>query len=263
MTLETPGDQVTADTTVILHGTAESNAVITVTRVGTGVIGTTNASSSGEWSFDYRTTLLPVGTNAFTATATDIAGNTSAASANFEVEILDTIVPTVDSITRNGTNPSRGPAVTFLVSFSEPITGVDISDFTVATSGSVAGTVSAISQVGLFPQNFEVTVTNVTGDGTLRLDLNDAGTAITDLAGQAITTGYTNGETYTIDGTAPAAPAITAVSEDSGVEGDLVTVDATLVLSGTAEANSIVHHHPRRHRRHWQHQRQRFGRMEL
>ncbi len=236
----TPGDQVTADTTVILHGTAESNTVITVTRIGTGVIGTTNASSSGEWSFDYRTTLLPVGTNAFTATATDIAGNTSAASATFEVEILDTIVPTVDSITRNGTNPARGPAVTFLVSFSEPITGVDISDFTVATSGSAAGTVSAISQVGLFPEDFEVTVTNVTGDGTLRLDLNDAGTAITDLAGQAITSGYTNGEAYTIDGTAPAAPAITAVSEDSGVEGDLVTVDATLVLSGTAEANSIV-----------------------
>lgn len=236
----TPGDLITADTTLILHGTAESNTVITITRDGTGVIGTTNASPSGEWSFDHRTTLLPAGTNLFTATATDAAGNTSVASATLEVVILDTILPTLDSITRNGANPSRGPAVTYLVSFSEPITGIDISDFTLATSGSVAGNLSAINQVGPFPQDFEVTVTNVTGDGTLRLDLNDAGTAITDLAGQAIATGYTNGEPYTIDTTAPAAPAITAVSEDSGVEGDLVTLDATLVLSGTAEADSIV-----------------------
>lgn len=236
----TDGDLLTADTTLILHGTAESNTVVTITRVGTGVIGSTNANASGNWSFDYRGTLLPVGTNVFNATATDEAGNTSAASADFEVVVFDDIVPTIDSITRGGSSPTFATNVTFLVAFSEPITGIDVSDFALVTSGTATGEITSVTQVGAFPVDFEVTVVNVTGDGTLRLDLNDAGTGITDLAGQPIATGFTNGEVYEIDNILPGAPAITAISEDTGVDGDFLTVDATLVLSGTAEASSIV-----------------------
>ncbi len=44
----------------------------------------------------------------------------------------------------------------------------------------------------------------------------------------------------TVDTTAPTAPAITAFSSDSGVAGDGLTNDNTLVLSGTAEAGSTV-----------------------
>ena len=41
-----------------------------------------------------------------------------------------------------------------------------------------------------------------------------------------------------IDQTAPDAPVVTSVSEDTGVAGDQVTSDATLVLNGTAEAGA-------------------------
>src|SRR5665811_136251 len=44
----------------------------------------------------------------------------------------------------------------------------------------------------------------------------------------------------TIDTTAPAAPAITAITTDSGTVGDHITNDTSLTISGTAEANSTV-----------------------
>lgn len=234
------GDQLTTDTTVILHGTAESNTVISVTRVGSGTIGITNADVAGNWSFDYRNALLSVGTNEFFAIATDAAGNVSSLSAGFSVVVFDTILPTVDAIARGGTSPTAATNVTFLVAFSEPINGADVSDFTLVITGTATGVVQSVSQVGLFPQNFEVTIGGVSGDGTLRLDLNDAGTGITDLAGQAISGGFTNGEVYMIDSVVPTFPVFTGISDDTGVEGDGVTVDATLVFYGTAETNSIV-----------------------
>ena len=63
--------------TVILSGTAEANSTVTVYD-GQTALGTTVASSTGAWS--YTTGTLPNGAQTFTATATDAAGNTSAAS---------------------------------------------------------------------------------------------------------------------------------------------------------------------------------------
>ena len=45
----------------------------------------------------------------------------------------------------------------------------------------------------------------------------------------------------TIDTVAPAAPVVTGITNDSGSSGsDGITNDQTLVISGTAEANSTV-----------------------
>ena len=44
----------------------------------------------------------------------------------------------------------------------------------------------------------------------------------------------------TIDTAAPVAPSITSFSTDSGTVGDGITNDATLTLTGTAEANATV-----------------------
>ena len=54
-----------------------------------------------------------------------------------------------------------------------------------------------------------MTASSVTGDGTLRLDLNGSGTAIVDLAGDAIAGGYTAGQTYAIEHTPPSDASIT------------------------------------------------------
>src|SRR5439155_21491984 len=64
-------DGITSDQTLILSGTAEANSTVTVTRVGTGIIGTATANGSGAWSFDDTATTLAAGNHSFTATATD------------------------------------------------------------------------------------------------------------------------------------------------------------------------------------------------
>ncbi len=237
----TPGDQLTADTTIILHGTGETNSLVSILRVGTGIIGTTNADAVGNWSFDYTTTLLQVGTNQFYATARDAAGNVSSSSALFEVVVFDNILPTVQSIILGSQSPTTDTNVIFRVWFSEPVSGIDLSDFTLVTSGTATGTLHSIAQIGLFPERFAVTVHGVSGDGTLRLDLLESGTGITDLAGQAIVGGFTNGWVCTIDNTLPAAPAFTGIFEDTGIDGDFLTADARLILRGTGQPNTALH----------------------
>lgn len=94
-------DGITSDTTLTLSGTAELNAMVTLVRSGVGVIGTVTASGAGQWSFDYGTALVD-GTYIFTATAQDVAGNVSAASADFPVTV-DTSAPVITASTAAGT----------------------------------------------------------------------------------------------------------------------------------------------------------------
>jgi hypothetical protein len=71
---------------VQLSGTAEANSTITVYD-GTTVVGTGTTSSTGSWSL--TTSALSSGTQALTATATDVAGTVGAMS-----QALDPVIPT-------------------------------------------------------------------------------------------------------------------------------------------------------------------------
>ncbi len=81
----------TNDTVLVLAGTAEANSTVTVYNGGTS-LGTTSADGSGDWSFT-TATLANGSTYTFNATATDAAGNISAASADYTVTV-DTAAPT-------------------------------------------------------------------------------------------------------------------------------------------------------------------------
>ena len=72
------GDGITNDNTLTLTGTAEANSTVKVYD-GATLLGTVTANGSGAWSF--TTGALADGAHSFTATATDAAGNVSAASA--------------------------------------------------------------------------------------------------------------------------------------------------------------------------------------
>jgi rhamnogalacturonan endolyase len=67
-------------------------------------------------------------------------------------------------------------------------------DFTPVFTGTLSGSVSNV--VAITPALFEVTVGPVTGEGTLRLNLNSSGTGIADRAGNAIAGGFTTGQIY-------------------------------------------------------------------
>jgi hypothetical protein len=77
-------DTINANNSVALTGTAVANGMVTVYD-GTTSLGTTTANASGAWS--YTTGTLANGSQVFTATATDTAGNTSAASNSIDLVI--------------------------------------------------------------------------------------------------------------------------------------------------------------------------------
>ncbi|MEI6945614.1 heparin lyase I family protein [Paraflavisolibacter sp. H34] len=88
----------------------------------------------------------------------------------------------------------------FRVTFREGITGLDKTDFIPYVTGTVAGTVTAAAPAaGIFNGTaYAITVSNITGEGTLRLDLKESGTQITDSAGNDIAGGFTGGQVLNV-----------------------------------------------------------------
>ncbi len=112
---------------VMLTGTAEANSTVNVFE-GTTQLGTATADGSGAWSF--TTGQLSSGDHAFTATATDAAGNTSLAS--------QPIDPTID--------PAAPPSI---VAFS-PDSGTVGDGITNANKLTLTGTAVANSTVNIY-----------------------------------------------------------------------------------------------------------------
>ena len=90
----TVGDGITNDNTLTLTGTAEANSTVKVFD-GATLLGSVVANGSGAWT--YTTAALANGAHSLTATASDAAGNTGAASAALSVTI-DTTAPVAPSI---------------------------------------------------------------------------------------------------------------------------------------------------------------------
>ena len=206
-TISSPTDSsVTSDTTPTVSGTAEANSTVTVYVDGSPV-GSTTADGSGNWSFDIPSAQSE-GSHTISATATDAATNTSAASLVTTV-VIDTTSPIVSiSDPANGSlTGDTTPTLNFSVTETNPGTTecrVDGGSWTACTSGNSLATLS---------------------DGPHTVDVRH-----TDGAGNVGSTS----STFTVDTTAPSAPVIT--SPTTG----LVTSDNTPTISGTAEANSTV-----------------------
>ena len=144
-------------------------------------------------------------------------GGTGAGNGSFtagEVYNVTKAPPTVSSITRVGASPTGAASVQFNVTFSESVTGVDSSDFTLTTTG-VAG--ASIASVTGSAAAYVVTVNTGTGNGTIRLDVTDDDSIIngasTPLGSAGAGNGnFITGEVYTIDKTIPLVTSITRVN---------------------------------------------------
>src|SRR6185312_5287638 len=192
---------------------------------GVTLLGSVTADGSGNWS--YTTAALANGAHSLTATATDVAGNTSAASGALSVTI-DATAPVVPSITAFSTDSGTvGDGIT--------------NDNTLTLTGSAEAnaTVKVYDGVTLLG--------SVTADGSGNWSYTTAALAngahsltatATDVAGN--TSAASAALTVTIDTSAPATPAIGSYSTDSGTVGDGITNDNTLTLTGSAEANATV-----------------------
>jgi hypothetical protein len=179
-----------------------------------GTLSLMTSSDNKTWTGTFTpTTSINDQTNVISLASsyTDTAGNTGT-TANSLNYTIDTLAPTVSSIVRANTDNTNATSVNYTVTFAESVTGVGTGDFTLTTtSGNAAGTIASISGSGT---TYTVTVNSITGTGTLQLDLNAAATGITDAATNDIATGFTAGQTYTIDNTAPIVNSINRVSSE-------------------------------------------------
>jgi len=141
-----------------------------------------------------------------------------------EVFTIDKTAPFVTSIVRANANPTTAASVHFTVTYSEVVTGVSAQDWALTTSGVTGASVTATDGSGT---TYDITVNTGSGDGTIRLDVQTGGTVI-DAAGNLLATGFTSGESYTIDRTAPTVQSIARANADPT---GAASVDFTVTFS--------------------------------
>jgi hypothetical protein len=129
--------------------------------------------------------------------------------------LLAQTLPSVISVNRQlpANEQTDATAVTFRVTFSEKVRGVDAADFIIFTaSGNVRGTLTkvaleaasssltdAVKVVDTDSTTYDVTIRGLAGSGVIRLDVKDNNTGITNIAGSAPGGGFTSGQTYTVN----------------------------------------------------------------
>ncbi|MBC3873662.1 Ig-like domain-containing protein [Undibacterium flavidum] len=216
-----------------------SNADITLTG---GTLSTVTVDGGN--SQIYTATFTPTADTQSLSGAISIAANTftNAALEDNLASVInvtisgDTLLPTISNVARQTPNvaTTNASTVSYAVSFSENVTGVDVSDFTLTKTGTTTGSISGITGSG---SSYVVTVNGISGDGTLRLDLNSANTNILDAASNQIAGGYSSGQIYTLDQPAihtasyDATTGILVVTGKGMVSGDTIVV-SKLSLSG-------------------------------
>ena len=189
-----------------VNGVDASNFSLTTSGVTGAAV--TGVSGSGAT----RTVAVNTGTgegtirldlSSTTPAITDLAGNPlSATFSSGSVLTVDRTPPTVSSIAISGstTNPENSSTATFLVTFSESVTGVATSNFGLRLTGVTGSSVTSVSGSG---STRTVTINTGSGDGLIYLDLANTTPAIPDLAGNALTAAFTNFTALVIDKTAP------------------------------------------------------------
>jgi hypothetical protein len=228
----------TNDPTPTLTGLAEPNSTVKIYDNGNVVpVGQVLANVSGFWTFTPDVGLGDGTSHSFTATATDTAGNVSASSTAFVLNI-DTTKPNIPSIS----------AADDVVPIASP--SLANNSYTNDTIPVLSGTAEAGSTVRLYNNNAEVWST-VTATGawvyTPPVALLNGTTysftvTATDAAGNV--SDYSSPYALNIDTTAPAAPVIIVLDDvapvTTPVPAHTYTNDTTPTLTGTVEAFGTV-----------------------
>ncbi|VEE14175.1 Pyrrolo-quinoline quinone [Ectopseudomonas mendocina] len=110
---------------------------------------------------------------------------------------IDTTAPTA-ALALDQAASSAGN-VRYTLTFSEDVSGVDLSDFSLVSTGNAQGTLSSLVQIDA--RTYQITISNVVGSGSLALALNSSGTGISDSAGNVLIGGLV-GQPYTQNQTA-------------------------------------------------------------
>ncbi|WP_232522436.1 beta strand repeat-containing protein [Marinimicrobium alkaliphilum] len=192
-------DGITNDATPLITGTAEAESRIELVSNLEGAIGDVYVDGAGNWSI--TSDLLSDGNHQLTVTATDLAGNVSDTSEPLAIN-LDTQAPVITGSAADNAEPTD-TEVNFVVTFSEPVHNLAIADFALGTTGTATGNVDTLTSSG--GTSVTVSVSNVGGEGSLRLDYT--GTGAIDTAGNALLL-FTGGTAHAVDTVAPDTPEV-------------------------------------------------------
>ncbi|WP_156952374.1 Ig-like domain-containing protein [Bradyrhizobium sp. WSM1743] len=239
-------DTVNSANQVVASGTAEANSTIKVYD-GTNQVGTATTNASGTWTV--TTAALAVGTHALTATATDVAGNASAASAPFDPVIgssgsfgsgtsgtgtsgTGTSGSSTSGSSTSGTG-TTAPAAPKIASFSTD-SGVAGDHITSDQTLTLTGTAVANSTVKVFDGTTQLDSVTADANGawhytTAALSDGKHSFTATDLV-SGVTSKASTGLDVTVDTVAPDAPVL--LSDP--------TTHNRATVSGTAEAGSSI-----------------------
>ena len=230
----------TIDTTVPITGSAPGDSTVQFFSdsgaQGTFFLGETTALPNGAFSANIDLTSYN-GTN-LTATATDLSGNTSEFSLP---KGIDFDPPTVFSISRVTANPTGLSSLIFYIQFTEDVTGVDTSDFTIASSGITGALITDVSGSG---RDYFVTVDSGTGNGTLGLDLVDDDSVL-DMSGNPLGgvdagNGDFIGDFYDIDKVRPTVTLTTIAPDPTSLASIPVLVTFSELATGLISEDLVV-----------------------
>lgn len=179
--------------------TAGGTLTSTVSSTGTN---TYNVAVSGMTS--YGNVVASINANA----VADRVGNPNIASTSTDNTIIyDASFPTVTSINRLNSSPTNATTVEYEIKFSQDVTGVDASDFSLIASGGTGAAIGNLTATDR--QNYILQVNTGSGDGTIGLNLADDDSIKNilnvPLGGTGNGTGDFAGQVYSTDKTAPTA----------------------------------------------------------
>ena len=210
-----------------LSGTADANAVVTLTE-GSTVIGTTTANASGNWS--YTPTSLAQGAQTVVASETNAAGVTGSSSLTFTLESTPpTVTAHLTDDTDGTNNVTANPALTGTADANAVVTLTEgstvIGTTTANASGNWSYTPTGLAQGAQTVVVSETNAAGVTGSSSLTFTLESTPPTVT--VGLTQDTGGTNNITSNpaLNGTAD-ANAVVTLTEASTVIGT-TTADAS------------------------------------
>ncbi|MGK3111585.1 Ig-like domain-containing protein [Candidatus Pantoea formicae] len=223
----------TNDDTPVLRGTgASAGSIITIsdtTATGTTVLGTAIVADNGQWRFETGT--LPQGTNTFTVTATDAAGNVTTSPTNFVINV-DSVAPAApDGVTATtvdeGNISSGGTTTDNVITFGGSTEAGSV--VTIYDGTTVLGTATVTGTTWTF-----TTPTLSNGSHSFTATATDAAGNVSDVAPNPAFT-------QTVNAGVPDADTTLVITDDSGstpvtLEDGDSTKDTTPVLSGQADA---------------------------
>jgi hypothetical protein len=200
-----------------------------VSWVLNGLAGLTGASGT------YALTLTAAGSG-----ITDTGGRALAADASDTwVTNADTSPPSA-TITAVAPDPRNTAVGTIAVVFSEPVTGVDRSDFTLTRNGG-ANLLTA-SQTVTTTDNVTWTISNLSsltgGDGTYVLTLKSSGTGITDSAANPLAGGAV--EQWVMDATRPLADVVDVTPDPRGTPVGSITISFSEPVVGFDRSDLVL-----------------------